>query len=93
MLFRKLLLLTLLLFISFASSVFAQDGILRGIVRDSTGKGLEAVSVSIVGQAGGAISDIRGRYEIHIPPYKDITIGFSTVGYSPFTITVQLTPG
>lgn len=91
--FRKIFILSFFFLFISSGYIIAQDGILRGVVRDSTGKEVEAVSVSIVGQAGGVITDMRGRYELHIPPYKDITIGFSSLGFSPLTITIQLTPG
>jgi len=74
-------------------SGFAQDGLIKGVIRDSIGKPLEAVNISIINDNGGTTSDIRGRYELRITPYKDITVVFSFVGYATQKFDLKLTPG
>ena len=77
--------LLFLLFLSFllsASTLHAQDATVHGVVRDSIGKPLEAVSISINGEPGGAISDQKGKYEIKIAPYRDIILIFSYLGFT-----------
>ena len=71
----------------------AQDANLSGTVKDSTGKPIEAVSVSIVGESGGALSDMRGRYSIKLTPYKDLIIAFSNIGCATEKISIKCVPG
>ncbi|MBK7684034.1 MAG: hypothetical protein IPJ26_16950 [Bacteroidetes bacterium] len=52
-------------------------------MRDSVGKPLEAVSISINGEPGGAISDQKGKYEIKDCPL--IVILQSSFQYLGFT--------
>ncbi|MBL7923019.1 MAG: TonB-dependent receptor [Bacteroidia bacterium] len=70
-----------------------QDAILRGVVRDSIGKPIEAVSVSINGEPGGTITDQKGKYELRVSPYRELTIVFSFIGYGTEKISVKLNPG
>ncbi|MBK7965957.1 MAG: carboxypeptidase-like regulatory domain-containing protein [Bacteroidetes bacterium] len=90
--FSHLLFLSFIFLIS-SSSLFAQDATVHGVVRDSLGKALEAVSISINGEPGGTISDQRGKYEIKIPPYRDITLIFSFLGFAPEKKILRLNPG
>ena len=88
--------LLFLLFLSFllsASTLHAQDATVHGIVRDSIGKPLEAVSISINGEPGGAISDQKGKYEIKIAPYRDIILIFSYLGFTTERVQLRLKPG
>ncbi len=87
----KFLFILALLFCSMQT--LAQDGLLRGIVMDSTGRPLEAVSVSVNGEPGGTITDEKGKYEIKLPPYRDLTIIFSFIGYSTEKRIIRLQPG
>lgn len=77
------------------STIFvrAQEGIIRGVVKDSTGRPIEAVSISINGEPGGAITDQKGKYELKITPYRDLTIIYSFIGFSTERRLVRLTPG
>ena len=88
--------LLFLLFLSFllsASTLHAQDATVHGVVRDSIGKPLEAVSISINGEPGGAISDQKGKYEIKIAPYRDIILIFSYLGFTTERVQLRLKPG
>ncbi len=74
-------------------SARAQDAILKGSIRDSIGKPIEAVSVSLLGESGGIVSDIKGRYELRLQPYRDLTVVFSFIGYETQKLNVRLNPG
>lgn len=87
------LLRILILLLLFTCPLRAQESLLRGVVRDSVGKALEAVSVSIDGQGTGSITDSRGRYEIKLTPYRDITVVFTSLGFAPERISIRLNPG
>ncbi len=71
----------------------AQEGLLRGVVKDSSGNPIEAVSISINGEPGGSITDQKGKYELKIAPYRDVLIIFSFVGYATEKRTLRLNPG
>lgn len=89
--FSLLWLVSLALLLS--TDTLAQDAIIRGLVKDANGKALEAVSVAVVGEAGGTLTDQRGRYEIRVTPYRDWTLAFSFIGFATEKINLKLTPG
>ena len=89
---RTFLIATLLLLVGHSAS-FSQDALLRGVVKDSTGTPLEAVSVSINGEPGGTITDQKGKYSIKLTPYKETTIIFSYLGFATEKILIKLNPG
>lgn len=70
----------LLFFCCCLYSAFAQNTI-TGIVKDETGKPLEAVSVVIEGTRKGTVSDKNGNFELSIPNDSNIIIVFSFLGY------------
>lgn len=86
-------LLFLLAFLFIADVVSAQDALLKGTVRDSSGKPVEAVSVSVLNESGGVTTDKNGRYELQLTPYRDLTVVFSFIGFAPEKINVKLNPG
>jgi TonB-dependent starch-binding outer membrane protein SusC len=86
---RKILpvLLTLLS----VSAVYAQNGTVTGVVRDSqTGETLPGANVVIQGTTTGAITDIDGRYTLDVPAGQS-TLVASFIGYNSQTqnVTVQ----
>lgn len=83
----------LLVLLLWSCTLWAQESLVRGVVKDSTGKALEAVSISLDGESAGVISDARGRYELRITPYRDILIVFSSLGFAPEKIRIRLNPG
>jgi hypothetical protein len=89
---RQFLLLIVGILIT-ANALQAQDAILKGIIRDSTNKPVEAVSVSILNEEGGVTSDRNGRYELKVQPYRDLTIVFSFIGYATEKVNLRLNPG
>jgi len=81
---RKLL---LFLFI-FPAFVWAQKtAIVKGFVKNSKNKSIEAVNVSFANT--GTTTSKRGYYEIRIPLNQKITLTFSFIGYK--TITEEFT--
>ena len=52
---------------------------IKGTVIDATGEPLIGVNVSVVGQAGGTITDIDGKYSIDVPAGAQLK--FSYIGY------------
>jgi hypothetical protein len=75
------------------SGLEAQEAVLEGIIRDSLGKPLEAVSVSVLDQSGGVTSDRYGRYTIRLTPYRDLVIVYSFIGFGTEKFSIRLEPG
>ena len=59
----------------------------KGTVVDNTGEPLIGVSVQIVGQQGGVVTDIDGHYTIKVNRGQQLK--FSYVGFAEQTLTVQ----
>ncbi len=88
---KKLILFLLFNALHFQAS--AQDGILRGTIKDSTNANLFKVLVSISGQNSGTESDEKGKYEIRLTPYKEHEIVYFLTGYAIQRVKVKLQPG
>ncbi len=58
-----------------------------GKVVDATGEPLIGVSVSLIGQSGGTITDIDGNYSITVP--VNARLKFSYIGYQEQEITIS----
>jgi hypothetical protein len=82
-----------LLFVFSAHYAMSQDAVLKGVVRDSIGKGIELVNVSVIDGNEGTSSDSRGRYELRLKPYRDFIVVFSFVGYAAEKVSIRLNPG
>lgn len=69
-------------------NVVAQDPHfnLAGVVKDAKGEALIGVNVLVKGTTTGAITDLEGRFSLHVK--KGDVIEFSYVGYAPQTATV-----
>lgn len=59
-----------------------------GRVTDENGQPLQGASVIIVGEAGGATTDARGRFEIMVPTLR-ATLAISYVGYTKQEIALN----
>lgn len=89
-------LLTLLL--CCATTLFAQDQLIRGRVVDDSGSGMPGVNVIVKGTSAGTTTDAEGRYSLNVPGAANATLVFSFIGYLPkeeavgsrSTIDVQL---
>lgn len=76
---KYLLLLPLLLFVTLLAH--SQTGKISGKVLNEKNEPLASVSVKILGAAGGATTDIEGRYTLTVPGNKKYQLEFSAVGY------------
>ncbi len=77
-----------------AASTAQESSILQGKVMDAaTGEPLVGAQVAVAGTAEGAITDVDGRYRLHLPPGAyDLRVAY--LGYADKTVTrVQVTPG
>ncbi len=83
----KYLLGSILLFLSIGS--FAQTGILKGVIRDSTSNELlSGVTVSVSNRSGTKTNE-SGNYSLKIPAGKHI-VNYTYTGYQPKTIEVEI---
>lgn len=65
------------------SPAFAQNGTLRGTVKDAeTGEALAGATIFIIGTYSGTYSDAGGQFEIKDIKPGDYTIRFAFIGYS-----------
>jgi len=84
--FRKLLLITMLLFLV-SSLAFAQSGKIRGMVKDKeTGDPLPGANVMIEGTTLGASTDLNGVYVILAVPPGVYTLKVTYMGYQTMTM-------
>lgn len=65
----------------FSCSLSAQQAMLKGVVTDASGKGLEMVNVVVKDVAGGETTDKNGKYSIKIPAGKTVSVVFSCIGF------------
>jgi hypothetical protein len=69
-----------------------QQAVITGNVRDSLGKPLNDVNVSLFGKPIGSRTDGNGNYTLHVPANEEITLVYSFVGYKKISITLTLNP-
>lgn len=81
--------LTLLLFL-FASVVFAQKAVIKGIILDENSFPISGANV--IYNDNGTISDFNGFYMLEIPSNEDVIITFSHVSHKKVQLTVNLSP-
>jgi TonB-dependent receptor len=75
-----------LLFTILATSIFSQNGTLRGTVYDDTnGETIPFATVFVKETGGGTGTDLDGAYELNLAP-GTYNIVFSFIGYSDFEI-------
>lgn len=64
----------------------------RGRVTDAnTGQALPGVNILVVGTSQGAVTDVRGRYVLDIPPAAD-SLRFSFIGFESQTVAINERP-
>ncbi|MDC7999785.1 carboxypeptidase-like regulatory domain-containing protein [Aequorivita todarodis] len=81
--------LTLLLF-CFATVVFAQKAVIKGIILDENNIPVSGANVTY--KDSGTITDFNGFYLLEIPSNEDVTITFSHVSHKKVQVTVNLSP-
>ena len=80
-------LLALILMVCMATTVFAQNVMVTGIVTDTSNEPLIGVNVLVKGTATGAITDINGKFSVQISGSQAVLV-FTYVGYLPQEIPV-----
>lgn len=79
--------LPLIALLFFTGSTFGQGPTLTGKVTDSTGKGLEGVSILVKGHKKATTTDTKGAFMLALPATR-ATLVFSAVGYTPYQMSV-----
>jgi CarboxypepD_reg-like domain/TonB-dependent Receptor Plug Domain len=70
----------------------AQTGIVKGVVRDSLGKPLDAVTIAVKGSQVSVLSNSSGYYELEVPAGK-LTLSYYLFGISPVEMQLDIANG
>jgi hypothetical protein len=73
-------------------SSFAQTATVKGIVKDSLGRPLEAVTIGVKGTMISTVSNESGFYQIDVPPGK-VLLSFYMFGLPPDDIQIEIKEG
>ena len=79
-----------LFFLCFATVVFAQKSIVKGIILDENN--FPVAGANVTHNDTGTISDFNGFYLLKVPSNQDVTIVFSHVSHKKVQVTVNLSP-
>lgn len=79
--------LALLVSLFLSVGAFAQDIAVKGLVKDATGEPIIGATIRIDGQAGGAVTDFDGNFQINAP--KGSTLSVSYIGYLTAKVTAN----
>lgn len=90
MLLKTIKLPLTLLFFFFATVVFAQKAVIKGIILDENN--IPVYGANVTYKDTGTISDFNGFYLLEIPSKEDVTITFSHLSHKKVQITVNLSP-
>lgn len=69
------------------ATAFAQQMVVKGNVKDETGEPVMGATVRVVGQPGGALTDIDGNFSVQAN--SGATLEISYIGYQKLTATAQ----
>ena len=72
--------LLLLLWMASAQSLFAQERVVTGTVKDESGSGMPGVNVLIKGTANGTATDASGTYRLNVSGDQNVLV-ISFIGY------------
>jgi len=75
------------------SATAQERAIVYGRITDDRNRPLELVNVAVSGLPGGTTTDSRGRYELEIPPNKQLYVAYSFIGFQKQVEEVNLQPG
>jgi iron complex outermembrane receptor protein len=79
---------------SFAvQEAWAQRGVLRGVVADSSGAPIESADVAIVALHRLTRTDDRGRFSLTELPLEQIELSVRRLGYAPKSFRIIVKPG
>jgi hypothetical protein len=82
---------TIYLLLILSISLFSQEkATIKGRIIDVSGKNVELVNISIIGEYIGTMTDFDGNFKIQVPANKDLVIVFSHIEYKSDTITLKL---
>lgn len=79
--------LTLACGLTLATTVFGQQVVVKGHVKDATGEPIIGATVRAAGQQGGAVTDIDGNFTLNVP--AGTTLSISYIGYEDATATAS----
>lgn len=83
----KKIYLLLVIAITFTSSLYAQNGFLRGrVLEEETGYGLIGTNIYVEGTTNGTVADFNGDYSLPLAP-GSYTIVFSSISYATITVS------
>ncbi|MBV6426925.1 MAG: Vitamin B12 transporter BtuB [Haliscomenobacter sp.] len=81
------------LLLLFTGGLYAQSGVVRGVVRDAdTREPLAGANILVAGTTNGTASDADGAYRLEAPAGQQ-TITVSFVGYADFSQTITVRAG
>lgn len=84
---KSLFFLTIALF---TNSLFGQNSVIFGIVRDiDNNGGVDFVTVYVDGTSNAVETDINGQYKIIVDANKKIALKFSRLGYTDLSVQVE----
>ena len=73
--------------ITFTSSLYAQNGFLRGrVLEEETGYGLIGTNIYVEGTTNGTVADFNGDFSLPLTP-GTYTIVFSSISYATITVS------
>ena len=90
MLLKTIKLPLTILFLFFATFVFAQKAVIKGIILDENN--IPVYGANVTYNDSGTISDFNGFYMLEIPSKENVTITFSHLSHKKVQITVNLSP-
>jgi hypothetical protein len=82
--------LTVIFTILFSQGIFAQQGIISGIVKGSDNQPLQFVNIAVKGTTTGATTGREGRFEFTVPANQDLVVLFSYIGYEKDSLVIRL---
>lgn len=82
---RVTLFITMLLAIS--SLAYAQDIVVKGVIKDQQNQTLPGASVLVKGSQNGTVTDVDGNYSISVPNAQAVLV-FSFIGYGSQEVIV-----
>ena len=88
----KLLVVTLLFTLNY-SGLFAQDGIIQGVITDEYGINVPGAAVMIDDLNKGAVSNQDGKFTFVEVPEGNHTLTIKYLGFADFTKEVMVTAG
>ena len=69
-------------------NIFAQNGIVKGIIKDQNNKPIQGVAVTYLSK--GSSSNKNGEFQLSVPTNKQLTITFSHVAYYEYQKTISV---